>query len=56
MLESIELEAVGSGRTKVVNVSQFFSTEERDGMLHSGMEEGLNQSYEALDRLLATIP
>ena len=55
VLESIELEEAGRGRTKVVNVSQFFSTEERDGMLHSGMEEGLNQSYEALDRLLARL-
>jgi hypothetical protein len=38
-----------------VNLSLFYSTEERDGMLQSGMEEGLNQSYEALDRLLASI-
>ena len=36
-------------------MSQFYSTDERDGMLASGMEEGLNQSYAALDRLLATL-
>lgn len=46
---------VGDGRTKVVNVSLFFTTEDRDGMLKSGMESGLNQSYAALDRLLATL-
>ena len=32
-----------------------YSTDERDGMLASGMEEGLNQSYAALDRVLATL-
>jgi hypothetical protein len=37
----------------VVTTSLFFTPEERDGMLASGMEQGLNQSYEALDRLLA---
>jgi hypothetical protein len=47
------LEDLGDGRTKVVNVSLFHTTEERDGMLSSGMEEGLNQSYAALDLLLA---
>jgi hypothetical protein len=28
------------------------TTEERDGMLNSGMEEGMNQSYAELDKLL----
>jgi uncharacterized protein YndB with AHSA1/START domain len=55
VIETVELEEVGSTQTRVVNVSQFYSTEERDGMLHSGMESGLNQSYAALDRLLATL-
>jgi len=55
IIETIEFEEVGSGRTKVVNTSLFYATEERDGMLASGMEEGLNQSYAALDRLLATL-
>jgi hypothetical protein len=30
----------------------FYATEERDAMLQYGMETGMNQSYEALDRLL----
>jgi hypothetical protein len=33
----------------------FHTTEERDGMLHAGMETGLNESYAALDRLLASM-
>jgi uncharacterized protein YndB with AHSA1/START domain len=55
IIESAEFSDVGNGRTKVVSVSLFHTTDERDGMLESGMEEGLNQSYEALDRLLANM-
>ena len=52
-LETMTLEDIGEGRTKVTTVSIFFTTEERDGMLNSGMEEGLNETYERLDELLA---
>jgi hypothetical protein len=31
----------------------FYTPEERDGILQSGMEGGMNQSYAALDELLA---
>ena len=51
-VESMTLEDLGDGRTRIVTVSLFHTTEERDGMLHSGMEQGLNQSYDALDRVL----
>ncbi|MET7771506.1 SRPBCC family protein [Nocardia sp. NPDC005366] len=44
---------LGDGRTKVVTVSQYHTEEERDGMLRSGMETGLNRSYRALDALLS---
>jgi hypothetical protein len=36
-------------------LSLFHTTEERDGMLRSGMETGMNQSYAALDEVLATL-
>lgn len=52
-IETTTFEDLGDGRTRVVTLSLFHTTEERDGMLSSGMEEGLNQSYAALDRLLA---
>jgi uncharacterized protein YndB with AHSA1/START domain len=55
IIENVDFEAMEKDRTRVVNVSQFYSTEERDGMLASGMEGGLNESYAALDRLLATL-
>jgi uncharacterized protein YndB with AHSA1/START domain len=54
-IETLVLEDVDGGKTKIVNVSLFHTTEERDGMLHSGMEGGLNESYAALDRLLAKL-
>lgn len=53
VVETATFEDLGDGRTRVVNMSLFHTTEERDGMLQSGMEQGLNQSYAALDRLLA---
>jgi uncharacterized protein YndB with AHSA1/START domain len=43
------------GRTILTSTTRFDSTEDRDGMLASDMETGANQSYEALDRLLATL-
>ncbi|HEX2126502.1 MAG TPA: SRPBCC family protein [Thermoleophilaceae bacterium] len=42
-------------RTKVTTVSLFHTTEERDGMLASGMEGGLNETYARLDELLARL-
>jgi uncharacterized protein YndB with AHSA1/START domain len=55
VVETMVLEDLGDGRTKVVNVSLFHTKEERDGMLQSGMEQGLNQSYAALDGVLARL-
>ena len=48
-------EDLGDGRTKVVATCLFHTTDERDGMLKSGMEQGLNQSYAELDKLLASL-
>jgi uncharacterized protein YndB with AHSA1/START domain len=53
VLETMTLEDLGDGRTKLVNVSLFMTTADRDGMMQSGMEEGMAQSYEALDRVLS---
>jgi uncharacterized protein YndB with AHSA1/START domain len=52
-LETMTLEDLGDGRTRLVSTSLFMTAQDRDGMVQSGMEGGLNQSYEALDRLLA---
>ena len=47
--------AVAPGRTRVIVVSLFHTREERDGMLQSGMEAGLNRSYDVLDAMLASL-
>jgi uncharacterized protein YndB with AHSA1/START domain len=54
VLETAEFEDLGD-RTRVTLTSLFFTTEERDGMLGSGMEAGMAESHAALDRLLATL-
>jgi uncharacterized protein YndB with AHSA1/START domain len=40
------------GRTKLIAQSIFQSVADRDGMMQSGMEEGINDSYDRLDELL----
>jgi uncharacterized protein YndB with AHSA1/START domain len=53
IVETAMFEDLGDGRTRVISESLFHTTWERDGMMSSGMEGGLNESYLALDRLLA---
>ncbi|MDZ4278318.1 MAG: SRPBCC family protein [Dehalococcoidia bacterium] len=55
VINTATFEDLGDGRTKVVTRSLFHTAEERDGMLSSGMETGLSQSYVALDGLLASM-
>jgi len=54
IVETATFEDLGE-RTRVVTTSLFHTTEERDGMLASGMETGLAESYERLDELLARL-
>ena len=43
------------GKTTVTATSTFSSQEDRDGMMQTGMEDGANQSYAALDAYLVKI-
>ncbi len=52
--ETVTFEDLG-GRTNVKSISVAQSKEDRDGMLGSGMEDGMNQSYERLDELLSKV-
>jgi uncharacterized protein YndB with AHSA1/START domain len=54
-INTMTLHDLGDGRTKLVSMSLFHTTEERDGMSKSGMEVGMNQSYAALDKVLASL-
>lgn len=53
-VETMTLEET-DGRTTITTTSSFSTQEDRDGMLNSGMETGANQSYDALDALLAEL-
>ena len=50
-VETAKLEDLGDGRTKLVQVSLFHTTEERDGML-SAMGDGAGQTHDRLEELL----
>ncbi len=52
MLDDMTLEDMGDGRTRAVITSTAMSADDLAGMMASGMEEGMNQSYAALDRVL----
>jgi uncharacterized protein YndB with AHSA1/START domain len=54
-VDTAVFEDLGDGRTKLVTTSLFHTTDERDQMLESGMETGLNASYAALDKLLTML-
>ena len=51
-LEKMELTDLPGGKTQMVVISAFSSVEDRDGMIQSGMEEGMNQTYAKLDAVL----
>jgi uncharacterized protein YndB with AHSA1/START domain len=55
LIQTMTLEQLPDGRTKLVSTALFHTSAERDGMMHSGMEGGANQSYDALDRVLAAL-
>jgi len=50
-VETMELTEEG-GKTTITSVTRFDTKQERDGMAASGMAEGAQQSYEALDAYL----
>jgi uncharacterized protein YndB with AHSA1/START domain len=52
-LDTTRLEALPGNRTRLVTQSVFQSIADRDGMIQSGMETGVNEGYERLDELLA---
>jgi uncharacterized protein YndB with AHSA1/START domain len=51
-LETARFEAMPGNRTRLTIQSVFQSVADRDGMLQSGMERGVNDSHDRLDELL----
>ncbi len=54
VLETTKFEALPKGRTRVTVQSVFQSVTDRDGMVQSGMERGVVDSYERLDEIIET--
>jgi len=51
-LETAKFMELPGGRTRVTMQSVFQSIADRDGMIQSGMEEGISESFARLDELL----
>lgn len=51
-LDSLKLDSLPGGRTRVTIHSVYLTTADRDGMIESDMERGVNEGYERLDALL----
>jgi uncharacterized protein YndB with AHSA1/START domain len=52
-LDTLLLEDLEGGKTKITTISVFQTPEDRDGMVKSGMEKGVTEGFERLDELLA---
>ena len=52
VLQTLRLQELPGGRTKLAVQAVFQSVTDRDGMIQSGAEGGINESYERLDELL----
>lgn len=55
ILDTMKLESLPGNRTRLTIQSVYQSVEDRDGMIQSGMERGVNEGYERLDEILETI-
>jgi Uncharacterized conserved protein len=51
IMGTTKFEELPNGRSRMVHQSVFQSVEDRDGMIASGMERGVNDGYEKLDAL-----
>ncbi|MCC6603443.1 MAG: SRPBCC family protein [Anaerolineae bacterium] len=54
-LETLTLEELPNGRTKLITHAVYQTVADRDGMIQSGMESGVNDGYNKLDELLETM-
>jgi uncharacterized protein YndB with AHSA1/START domain len=54
-IETLTFEDLGDGRSRIRGHATYPSMEARDGMVESGMEEGMSEGYDRLDKLLATL-
>jgi uncharacterized protein YndB with AHSA1/START domain len=55
VLETLRLETLPGNRTRLTIQSVFLSVSDRDGMVAAGMENGVTESHQLLDELLAKL-
>ena len=55
-LDTMRLEELPNNRTRITIQSVYQSVSDRDGMIQSGMERGMNEGYERLDEILEKMP
>jgi uncharacterized protein YndB with AHSA1/START domain len=55
LMETLTLEALPDGKTKLIVSSVFQTVEDRDGMISSGMQDGSDASYDRLDEILTAL-
>jgi len=55
IMGTTRFEDLGNGRTRLVHQSVFQSVADRDGMIQSGMERGVDEGYRKLDSILPTL-
>lgn len=55
VLDTMKLEELPGNRTRLTIQSVYQSLEDRDGMVQSGMERGVNEGYDRLDEILGTL-
>jgi uncharacterized protein YndB with AHSA1/START domain len=53
--ETAKFEELPGGKTKLIIQTIFQSVQDRDAMIQSGMEGGMNESFSRLDELLTTL-
>jgi uncharacterized protein YndB with AHSA1/START domain len=53
-IESMTFEDLGNGRTRLRGHSVYPTIEARDGMAASGMETGMREGYDRLEKLVST--
>ena len=51
-IETVTLEDLGDGGTRIVILMQMHTPEERDGFLQSGMQQGMDAAFAQLDGLV----
>ena len=55
MTDHLEFEDLGGGRTRITNRSVSSNKDDLQGMIDSGMEQGMRETYDRLEELLTTL-